>query len=1161
MSNRPRSHTRRLRAAVAAGAAGLATLGIVGLLPVTASASVSGAASGAHQSSRAHTSASWLPATPANWPLVVDQASTPRQTITSGITEYSQTLDTVQGRQHTQVMNVDLGNPNVAVRAVEAGDKVVDPADETVGSMGTRTGAVAGINGGYFDINATGQPTGGSVVDGQIYKSPPAGFNAELSVLADGTMSIGQENFSGTIADGAAADPLTSVNILSDAAAGHITEVTPVLAASAQSIGAASTVVTGTVSGAQGNQTLTVTSVATGVKTLAIPAAGTEDLVGGGAGGTWLSSDVHVGDTVSISQGLSPAAGVTQGSSVTQLITAATQLIKNGAAYSDPAGQPPSGINPETAVGISKDGKHAIFVTLDGRLGESTALGVSPAQVTGFLLAHGAYNAVLLDGGGSTEIDARVPGTSGLSVLNSPSDGSERPVANGLFLYSTAAQPGPAAKVVINGGAPVETVPGASIPVSIYATDAMGNPASGSVSATVDPPSLGTWSDGQFTPSHAGTGVLYARDGSGITQEKIDVVSRLASLSVAPADPDLNNGQAQQLTLSGTDSAGHAVRVPAQAATWSVANASLGTVSASGLFTAAASGGGLTNVTAAVGGQSASDSVAVGSVSSVVDNMSSLSGWSANALGGATGTFSESSGDVPPGDTSASSMQIAYNFPAGSGVKQIVFWPDSGDEITANAAGQDPTAVGLWVKGDGTGPELAESYIDVNGTDTTLYPTTVTWNGWQLVICELPAGLNFPLSIDFLDFLTISNTTAYSGTLKVADLEALYSPRPPATQAYTAVPENPSWLRFEENSSAFSPGGSTILAGGSAGLLASDPGSAAANVIKAIGSRLPSLAPQARPNDVQALGNLSGDGTLADLNYAKSELAGLGVTSYHDAVGDDETSSGADPQAGNFASVFGDTHYAYTDGGANVIVTDSSDGGLTESDAYQSPDDEQWTWLAQQLTASTSPVVVLATQEPAYNPGDTSNNEFADRWEAQMYVQLAENYQRSHPRVHVVQLYGGARQVAEQVLGPSGQPAAPGQGIPQLTVADLGVAPDAPSGQGGFYNFGLLHVTPSGDLQFTVEPVLSSISVSAPAPSLAAGSSETVTATGTNVGDDSRPALTLPIADPASHVWSSSDTHVASVSGTGVVTALRPGTATISVNSGGVMASVTLTVT
>ncbi|HUN32766.1 MAG TPA: phosphodiester glycosidase family protein [Trebonia sp.] len=1142
-------HAWRTRAAVAAG---LAALGLAGLQSGPALAAP-GAATGSGHGATAG-AASWLPATPANWPLVVDSSRTPAQTITSGVTQYSQTLDTVAGRQHAQVLNVDLASKNVAVRTVEAGNAVIDPADETVKSMGTRTGAVAGINGGYFDINATGQPTGGSVVNGQIYKSPPVGYNAELSVLANGTMKIGQENFSGTITDGSATEPLTSVNIPADAAAGKVTEVTPALATSAQSLTAAATLVSGTLTGTGGSQTLTVTSVQAGVKSLPVPAAGTAGLLGSGAGGTWLADNVHVGDAVTLTEGFGA-------DDVTQLITAPTQLIKDGQAYADPTGQPPSGVNPETAVGISSDGKHAIFVTLDGELGESVATGVSPSEVTGYLLAHGVYNAVLLDGGGSTEMDARLPGDTGLSVLNTPSDGSERPVANGLFVYSTAASAGPAVNVVVNGGKTVETVPGATIPVAAYATDALSNPAAAPPVATVVPASLGTWSDGQFTASRAGTGELIARDGRAWSEQRIDVVTKLDSLTVSPAQPDLNNGQAQQLTLSATASNGSPVQIPPQAATWSVADSSLGAVSAGGLFTAASSGGGLTNVTATVGGQSATASVSVGSIPAVIDDMSDISNWSMSVHNGATATMTQAPGVVPPGDTASGSMQFSYDFPAGSGVKQVVFWPNSGDEVTANADGQDPTGVGLWIKGAGTGPELAESYLDVDGKATTLYPTTITWQGWQFVICQLPAGMNFPLSIGFLDLLTISNTTDYKATINIADLEALYPPRPPATSAYVAIPKNPSWLQYEESSTAFAKGGATVLAGGGADLLAADPGSAGANVIAAIAKRLPALAPQAQPNVVQGLGNVSGDGLVPDLQYAQSELASLGSAT-HDAVGSGEITAGANAENGNFAQVLGDTHYAYTDGAANVIVTDSAHGGLLASDAYQVPAvTSQYPWLVQQLSDNTSPVVAVATQEPAYDPHSPATTQFTDRWEAQMYLQLIERYQQTHRNVHVVMLNGGARGFAEQILSPQGQVVSPGQGIPQLTVADLGVPASAPADQGGFPHFALLHVTPQGDLQFTVEPVLASIAITAPSGPLTAGTSQPLTATGTTVGGDNSPATTLPIADPASHAWSSSDATVASVNpDTGIVKARRPGTATISVTSGGITASVTVTV-
>jgi exopolysaccharide biosynthesis protein len=1186
MSRASRFGARAWRAG--AVAAGIAGLGLSALLPAEpavaqaahpavaqAAAHAAGHGPGQQPGSYPPGSTAWLPSTPANWPQVVDQSRTPTQTITSGVTEYSQTLDTVAGRQHTQILSVNLADPNVSVRAVEAGDEVIDPADETVTSMGTRTGAIAGINGGFFDINASGQPEEGAVVNGQVLKTPPAGYNADLSVLANGTMTIGQENFTGTITDGTASTTLASINTPAATDNGGqaggtttngITEVTPALAASAQPLSTAATIVTGTATGTPGGaQMLTVAGVQTSVKTLAIPVAGSIELAGDGAGATWLSSNVKVGDTITIAAGFSPDANVTQ------MISGPTVLIKDGQAYTDPTGTPPSGDNPETAVGISKDGKHAMFVTLDGRLGESVAVGVTPAQATGYLLAHGAYNAVLLDGGGSTQIDARIPGTSGLSVLNTPSDGDERPVADGLFVYTNATAPGAATKVVANGGGPVETVPDATIPVNIYATDHEDNPATGTISAKVVPSSLGSWTNGQFTAARAGTGLLYASDGRAKTVEPINVVTMLSSLTVSPAQPDLENGQTQQLTLAGTSTSGASVQIPPQAATWSVADSSLGTVSAGGLFTAADTGGGLTNVTATVGSTSASAAVAVGSSAVVADPMTDTGNWALNLTNGSTATLSDSTSQIAqPGDSG--SMDVHYTIPKASGVSQVVFFPSGSNNVTIgdNSAGQAPTAIGVWIKGIGGTPgtplatgqlTFAEAWIEVDGQEDTFYPTTVTYNGWQLITAQLPAGAELPVSLDFLDFLVINPQSTLTGDLYVADLEGLYSPRVPALPTYTAIPKNPSWLQFKESSSDFSPGGNTILTGDDAHLLADDPGSASANVISAIGTRLPTLAPQARPSVVQAMGDMSDDGLLPDLQFAKSEIAGLGLP-YHDAVGNHEITQGGNPENVNFAQVFGDTHYSYTDGGADVIVTDSANGGLLASDPYQVPDDEQYTWLVQQLSDNTSPVVVVATHMPAYDPHPIANSQFADRWEAQMYLQLVQNYQQTHPRTHVVMLYGHARGFAEQILNPEGQVVGPGQGIPQLTVADLGVPAYAPSDEGGFYNFGLLHVTKNGDLQFSVEPVLSSISVTAPSLTLAARSTETVTATGTNVGGDDEPALTLPITDPASHVWSSSATAVATVDlDSGLVTAHRPGTATISVESGGVTALVTITVT
>ena len=92
------------------------------------------------------------------------------------------------------------------------------------------------------------------------------------------------------------------------------------------------------------------------------------------------------------------------------------------------------------------------------------------------MLARGAYNAIGFDSGGSAEMVGRLPGQQRVSVLNMPSDGAERPVANGLFIYSTEASPGPAVSATVNDGKAMSVLAGTAEPLGAYATDAEGNP-------------------------------------------------------------------------------------------------------------------------------------------------------------------------------------------------------------------------------------------------------------------------------------------------------------------------------------------------------------------------------------------------------------------------------------------------------------------------------------------------------------------------------------------------------------------------------------------------------------------------------------------------------------------------------------------------------------
>jgi exopolysaccharide biosynthesis protein len=94
--------------------------------------------------------------------------------------------------------------------------------------------------------------------------------------------------------------------------------------------------------------------------------------------------------------------------------------------------------DPRSAVGFNKNGRWLYLVVVDGRQPFYSA-GATFDELADILLAHGAYFAMSLDGGGSTTMV--IEGEDGEAViLNSPIDqyvpGRERPVANhiGIFL-------------------------------------------------------------------------------------------------------------------------------------------------------------------------------------------------------------------------------------------------------------------------------------------------------------------------------------------------------------------------------------------------------------------------------------------------------------------------------------------------------------------------------------------------------------------------------------------------------------------------------------------------------------------------------------------------------------------------------------------------------
>lgn len=140
-------------------------------------------------------------------------------------------------------------------------------------------------------------------------------------------------------------------------------------------------------------------------------------------------ANAQVGDEIAIVQEI--ISGDADFSAIPNVIGAGPRLVKDGKVYVTAAAEKfPNDISkgraPRSAVGVTVYGDY-IFAVVDGR--QSHSRGCTLEEWANILVKNfGAYNAINLDGGGSTELIVKD------SLVNKPSDGRERQVANALVI-------------------------------------------------------------------------------------------------------------------------------------------------------------------------------------------------------------------------------------------------------------------------------------------------------------------------------------------------------------------------------------------------------------------------------------------------------------------------------------------------------------------------------------------------------------------------------------------------------------------------------------------------------------------------------------------------------------------------------------------------------
>jgi Phosphodiester glycosidase/FlgD Ig-like domain len=285
-----------------------------------------------------------------------------------------------------------------------------------------RRANVAGVNGDFFNL-ATGHPSGMFMRDG-VLATRPESSRSSLGIAFDGTLRVGRIDFVGSwSAAGFPRHRLRELNRpLTDPGVALFTPQwggpTPRLKRVFDVVlaGLPPTVANGSFSGR-------VVGVRRGGGTV-VPRGGAVLQ----ARGDWrpaLRREARLGRDVTVGVRLTP-----QWPDVADAIGGGPALVRRGRPIFDAGEGFTSGHlafrHPRTAVGQRASGR-TILVAVDGR--SSASMGVPTWELALEMVRLGAVTAVSLDGGGSTTMAFNG------RVLNDPSDGAERPVAEGLMIF------------------------------------------------------------------------------------------------------------------------------------------------------------------------------------------------------------------------------------------------------------------------------------------------------------------------------------------------------------------------------------------------------------------------------------------------------------------------------------------------------------------------------------------------------------------------------------------------------------------------------------------------------------------------------------------------------------------------------------------------------
>ncbi|MEH7380184.1 phosphodiester glycosidase family protein [Bacillus sp. JJ1533] len=989
-----------------------------------------------------------------------------------------------RGWLNGEIMTIDLSNNSISTDLLFPGS--VSSA-KPLSEMAKKAGAIAGVNGDFFDINNTKAPLGTVISEGKIVKGPQGSHTLTASVGKNGLGYI-----STILLDGKVKLPNGEVTL----------DALNQYGISKDGIGLY-TSVWGSAERSQSGSPVYEVMVVDGKVTSVTEGAGSGVLAEnafvliGREKGAELLKDLAVGDEVTVEY--APKTDI----DVSFAVGGNIKLVENGEVISNLDDTTSA---PRTAVGFSEDRKTMILAAIDGR--QTDSRGMTFKELADLMKEYGAHYALNLDGGGSTTMVARKTGTEDVKVVNQPSDGIERSVPNGIGIFAKSGSGELTSfevDTIFDSDKSKRVFPGLTRTFIGLGHDENYSPVSvGEIQWKALPADVGNFEDdGIFRAKKSGNAIAQAQVKSSKGSMEITVLGKLDRIEASDARLSLELGKQSSFSVNGYDKDGYSAPIEARDVSLDYNETVISIMeNVDGSYTVVPKKDGESAlITITVDDKVTYLPVTIGLASENVDDFENIYGWSFTKYPNEVGaSMSHVNGRNGKG------IELSYDFSTSTATRAAYLQASPTIELPG-----DLQKIGLWVKGDGNGAWLRTVIEDAGNTRYTLtLADKVDWDGWKYVEATVPEGVRYPVKLWRIYPVETNKNKQYSGQLVFDDVTAKV-PTSIDVPEQTKVPD-PLIIQ----NGVIDKGRWTFAVLADSQFVAKSPNSSQVQMARESLRQIVA----ANPDFLVINGDLVDTAWEEDFELAEQilqEEVGDKLPIYYIPGNHEIMGPGT---LDNFLEVYENNRYTFDHKGTRFILLDSSAGSLRTSDFQQLLD------LKKTLTeAATDPSVkniVVMAHHPTRDPLPTKNSQLSDRKESNLLEQFLTEFRQSSGGKGALFIGGHAHTVSVERV----------EGVPYMVVGPSGKAPYGSADAGGFYEWTMFGVDPtpvpanangqstvSGTdwIQAEVNPLLLDITLQAPAR-IKAGETVKVEATG-----HQKDNLNFPLRYPATVQWQGSE--------------------------------------